>query len=91
MGIPLKSSQTIIPIVDILSQRHNKFAVELSKYADGGDSPNDCAATLEQLFSDIVRTCSRIENSAGGQEIWQVQGRANLFLISSEGVKITGT
>ena len=38
MGLTLKSSQTIIPIVDILSQRHNKFAVELSKYADGGET-----------------------------------------------------
>ena len=77
MGLTLKSSQTIIPIVDILSQRHNKFAVELSKYADGGETPNDCAATIEQLFFDITRTCARIENATGGEEIWQVQGHAH--------------
>ena len=70
LGVKLKASQTIIPIVDILTQRENKFAVELAKYADGGNSPDDCAATIEQLFSDITRTCNRLENAAGSQDIW---------------------
>ena len=70
LGVKLKASQTIIPIVDILTQRENKFAVELAKYADGGNSPDDCAVTIEQLFSDITRTCNRLENAAGSQDIW---------------------
>ncbi len=85
MGVQLKASQTIIPIVDILSQRHNKFAIELAKYAEGGDSPNDCAATLEELFSDIVRTCSRIENATGSESLWQTQTFARSALIHGKG------
>ena len=78
LGVTLKASQTVIPIVDTLTSRDNKFAVELAKYAEGGDSPNDAAATLEKLFSDIVRTCGRIENaSLSGDEIWHTNMIAN--------------
>ena len=76
MGVPLKSSDTIRPIIDILSDRHPKFAVTLNKYADGGDTPQDCAATLEQMFSDIEVACNSIERSVGPQ-IWQAQTQAH--------------
>ena len=69
LGNKIKAHQTIIPVVDILTQRENKFAIELAKYADGGKSPDDYAVTIEQLFSDITRTCNRLENAAGSQDI----------------------
>jgi exonuclease VII small subunit len=77
LGIQLKASQTIIPIMETLSDRHNRFAVALNEYANGGSTPNDCAATLEQMFSTIETTCERIERATGGQHIWHAQTQAN--------------
>jgi hypothetical protein len=76
LGVTLKSSDTIRPVIDILSDRHPKFAVALNKYANGGDTPHDCAATLEQMFSDIEAACHSIERSVGPQ-IWQAQTHAH--------------
>ena len=42
MNIELKASQTMIPIYNILSDRHSLFTAGLMKYADGGSTPNDC-------------------------------------------------
>jgi hypothetical protein len=76
LGVPLKSSDTIRPVIDILSDRHPKFAVALNKYTNGGNTPHDCAATLEQMFSDIEAACHSIERSVGPQ-IWQAQTHAH--------------
>ena len=67
MGLQLKSSQCMAPIIDILSERHPKFAVQLSKYEDGGPTPNDCAGSLDQMYSDIERACEGIERAHGDQ------------------------
>ena len=75
LGVKLKASQTMIPIIDILSDRHPKFAVVLHQYTNGGQTPNDCAITLEQMFSDIEETSSNIERAVGS-EIWQAQAHA---------------
>ena len=65
MGVKLKANQTIIPIIDVLSERHNKFAVTLHKYYNGGSTPDDCAATLEEMFADITKVCANIERVTG--------------------------
>ena len=75
MGIPLKSSQVMDPVIDILSERHPKFAVCLSKYEGGGETPNDCAALLDQMYSDIESACEGIERACG-HGIWQAQNTA---------------
>lgn len=75
MGIPLKSSQVMDPVIDILSERHPKFAVCLSKYEGGGETPNDCAALLDQMYSDIESACEGIER-ASGHGVWQAQNTA---------------
>jgi len=90
LGVQLKASQTIIPIMETLSDRHSRFAVALNTYANGGNTPNDCAATLEQMFSEIERTCDRIERATGGPQIWQVQTHANSARFTGKGGKGKG-
>jgi hypothetical protein len=55
MNVQLKASQTMIPIYNILADRHALFATGLQKYADGATKPNDCAGELEQMFADITK------------------------------------
>ena len=61
----------------MLSERHNKFAVTLHKYYNGGSTPDDCAATLEEMFADITKVCANIERVTGS-EIWQAQTYAHM-------------
>ena len=77
LGIKLKANQTIIPIIDVLAERHNKFAVTLDKYYNGGSTPDDCAATLEEMFAKIVKVCANIERITGS-EIWQTQTQVHM-------------
>ena len=76
LGVNLKASQTMISIIDILSDRDPKFVVVLHQYANGGTEPDDCAVTLEQMFSDIEETSKNIERAVG-PEIWQTQAHAH--------------
>ena len=52
-SIPLKASECMTPIVTILGDRFPRFAVKLEPYADLADDQWDCAARLEQLYSEI--------------------------------------
>ena len=59
----------MIPIINMLSGRHPKFAVVLHQYANGGTKPNDCAVTLEQMFSDIEETSNNIVRAVGPETL----------------------
>lgn len=89
LGVQLKASQVMLPVIDILSEKHPRFAVVLNKYMSGGDTPSDCAATLEQMYSDIVRTCEGIER-ASGANIWQPQTHAHSAQFKGKGGKGKG-
>ena len=67
LGVKLKASQTMIPIIDVLSDRHPKFAVILDKYSAGGPTPNDCAVTMEQMFADIEEASNKVERAVGSE------------------------
>ena len=84
MGIPLKSSDVMDPVIDILSERHPKFAVILADYEGGGQTPEDCAALLDQMYSDIEQACKGIERACGAG-IWQTQNTAYMTNISRFG------
>ena len=49
LRLPLKASQTIIPIHDVLSIRFPWMSTEISQYKDRGNDPEDCAATLDSI------------------------------------------
>ena len=51
--IPLKASEVITPVVDILGERFAKFAVRLEPFSALGDDSYDCAPRLEQMYSEI--------------------------------------
>ena len=54
--LPLKSSQTIVPIYDVMILRFRWMAHEPSEFKDGGKDPkvrNNCAALLDQMFMVI--------------------------------------
>ena len=61
----MKSPQVMDPVIDILSERHPKFTVCLNKCEGGGETPNDCAASLDQMYSDIESACEGIERTCG--------------------------
>jgi hypothetical protein len=84
MGIALKASQTMIPIYNILADRHSLFATGLQQYANGGDTPSDCYPQLEQMFSDICRICTNVE-FVNGKGIWHSEGNAYSAEVNDKG------
>jgi hypothetical protein len=75
MNVLLKASQTMIPIYNILADRHALFATGLRDYAEGSNSPNDCAKELESMFAEISRICENIEH-VQGTGIWNNESYA---------------
>ena len=75
LGIAIKASDVITPVIDILSDRHPRFAVALDRFSDGGPHPNNCAPLLQQMYSDIVKVCEDLE-STHGQRVWYAQAHA---------------
>ena len=75
MNVQLKASQTMIPIYNVLADRHALFATGLAKYSDGGLQPNDCAGELDQMFADMTKICE-IDEYMSGPAIWSTQSYA---------------
>ena len=76
--LPIRSSQFIIPIVDILSQRHGKFQTGLAKWEKGGSDRNNCTPEIESFFADIERITKQIERlDKDGENRWGKHTEAN--------------
>ena len=71
LRVPLKASQTVIPIHDVLAVRFPWMSTEIDQYKDSGSKPEDCAATLDFIFRDIEKITLRMEQSTNAAQLWQ--------------------
>ena len=71
MGVKLKVSQTVEPIVRALQGRHSDFLLGLQGYAQKPDDPGNCTLFMDDLFAKIEAICKKIENDDGaGENRW---------------------